>query len=453
MHKVNAGYTLLVPLKEDCVEAAAAVLADLHEHQERLPFAKSPTTHFATITIIPAQMYRDEVLPATLLFATSFCGPTRVHVAELVSVMGDGLREVFQYCEGFDSDCSIEEIEAFILEHRHGDTFYSGMQHLSPEDVRRHRQLRDVLEAYIDEQQALGGMRGSALDTRSEIQEYVKSRADLAWTREPFEPTRGALFAFHWRSWLVGAALLAIVLCGLGWLVSGDSMLGWIALVGIGAVIAFAVFAGVMFVEIHLAEREQDYTSKQPSDERARTLAATQLRPVINEFTLGGPIKKEGTLRPIFVRMMLWVVARVTEGVPWLRWKGLHKGINIPTVATARWIASDGGRRVLFISNYTNDGEPYVRDFIETPAGAMRINLSFGFGHGFPKCRWIVLDGALIDPNAYLYSLAENTLPTLFWYGPHRDISIDNIKVNRRIREDLFTDLDEKKAQEWLHLL
>jgi hypothetical protein len=141
----------------------------------------------------------------------------------------------------------------------------------------------------------------------------------------------------------------------------------------------------------------------------------------------------------------------VAEGVPGIPYVG--SGINIPTVATARWIAADRGRRLMFISNFTNAGEGYVRDFIETRGGAMRINLSFGFGAGYPKTRWILWDGALVDPNAYLYSLSENQLVTLFWYGPYRDISIDNIKVNRKIREELFAKHTEQQARDWLHLL
>src|SRR5450755_383674 len=174
MHRVNAGYTLLARLVSDQVAEATDVLTKL-----QLPFATTTTTHFATVTILPAQMYGDEELPATLLFATSYCGPVLAHVRELVSIMGDGLREVFQYCEGFHRGCSNAELELFILEHRHGDTFYSGMQNLSPADVRNHRLLRDEIGNYLDRRQAKGGLTGKPLAIRHEIQEYVKGRSDL----------------------------------------------------------------------------------------------------------------------------------------------------------------------------------------------------------------------------------------------------------------------------------
>jgi hypothetical protein len=448
MHRVNAGFTLLVPLKEDCVAAARALLAELDADRARLPFSRSTTTHFATITVIPAQAYGDERLPPTLFLATSFCGPTRVHVSELVRLMGDGLREVLQHCEGFDASCANEELEDFLLEHRHDDTFYSGMQHLGPEDVRRHRQLREAIEAYIEDQQARGGLSGAACDVRREIQDHVRSRPDLVWALEPFRPTLGAWLVLHWRSLIVEAIAAALVACTVTRVFVEHAALDIIVKCGWIAVLAFALFVVVLVASIREAEDDQKYVSARPPDDRARHLAATQNRPVINELTLAGPIKEEGDLRRIFLRLTLWVIARVAEGVPGIPY--LSSGINIPTVATARWIVADHGRRLVFISNFTNAGEAYVRDFIETRAGAMRINLSFGFGRGFPKTAWILTGGALTDPNAYLHSLSENQMPTLFWYGPYRDISIDNIKIDRKIREGLFAGSDD---QAWLDLL
>ena len=473
VHKVNAGFTVLLPLRPDRVEPAVALLAQMHANQphERgratppppsaalaqatteLDFTRSSTTHFATITIIPAQQYNDELLPATLMFATSFCGPTRAHVDELVVQLGDGLRAIFAHVDGFDPDCSDDDLEWFLLKSRTGDTFYSGMQNLSPLDVRRNRQLREAIEAFVDEHQDRGTLPADPVRLRAEIQAYVKSRADLAWALEPHEPPFLAWLVFHRRALAVEAAALALVVSTVAWFVWGGWLLGTLVAIGWSVVVAFVALVVVMFVSIREAEDQQTYISKRPPDERARMLASTQTRPVINEFTLAGPIKTEGTLRPLFLRMSLWVIARVAEGVPYMPVVG--EGINIPTVATARWISADRGKRLMFISNYHNEGKAYVRDFIETRGGAIRINLSFGFGTGYPKTRWVALGGALDDPNAYLYSLAENHLPTLFWYGPYRDVSIDNIKRDRKLREGLFDESfdDPIAAQKWLHLL
>ncbi len=451
MHRVNSGFTLLAPVKAEQVATVSELLAQLHDDPARLPFASCETTFFATITVIPAQAYKDEPLPATLLFATSYCGPTRAHVSELVRIMGDGLREVFQHCEGFDGGSSREELEHWMLEHRHGDTFYSGMQHLSPTCVRRHRELRDAIEAFLDERQERGDLPSTAIEIQRAIQDHVKSRPELAWAQDPWRPTFGHWLLFNRRTLIIEGAVALLTACTLARIFVDSTVLSVVVAGGWIAIAAFLLLVLLIVLNIREAEPQQTYISARPPDARARTLAATQKRAVVNEFTLAGPIKTEGTLRPLFLRIGLWVIGRVFDGVPGVPYVGT--GISIPTVVTARWIVADRGRRLMFISNFTNDGEAYVRDFIETPGGAMRINLSFGFGTGFPPTEWIIRRGALEDPNAYLYSLAENQLPTLFWYGPYRDISIDNIKLNRAIREGLFENFNEHDAQKWLHLL
>jgi hypothetical protein len=204
-----------------------------------------------------------------------------------------------------------------------------------------------------------------------------------------------------------------------------------------------------LIISMRRAEYEQTYVASRKSDAFMRELAATQRRAVINEFSLDGAVKP-GADRPLVLRIALWAIARAAEGVPHL----FPDGIDIPTVATARWMLSDGGKRILFISNYTNPAEPYVRDFIDTRAGAQRINLSFGFGSGFPLTRWVLWDGAITDPNAFMNAVADHQRPTSFWYGPYTHISIDNIHVNQKIREGLVASFTtDKAAQEWLHLL
>lgn len=449
VHKVNAGFTVLLPLRPECVEPAIALLRELHGDQAQIPFANTTTTHFTTITVIPAQKYIEEQLPAILMFATSYCGPVRIHLTELVDHVGVALRKIFAHVDGFDPDCTDDELEWFLLKNRKGDTFYSGMQNLSPADVRQNRELRLAIQAFVDDEHARGGLSGSPDEVRAAIQAFVKSRSDLAWARESFEPPFFAWALYHWRSLLVEAAVLGLIGASVACGIWGGAILGTIVAVGWALVVAFIVLVLVMVVSTREAEDEQTYISTRGPDARARLLAAGQTRPVINEFTLGGPIKTEGSLRPLLLRISLWIIARVAEGVPFI--PKISDGINIPTVATARWIPSDGGKRLLFISNYHNEGKAYVRDFIETEEGAIRINLTFGFGTGFPKTRWLAFGGAVDDANAYLYSLAENQLETHFWYGPYRDISIDNIKRDRAIREGLFD--DKLDAQTWLHLL
>ena len=161
-------------------------------------------------------MYGDEPLPATLLFATSFCGPAREHVTELVSLMGDELCVLFDHCEGFDA----RRLEQFILENRHGDTFYSGMQNLSPEDVQRHRELRTEIETFIDHQQEIGGLPDVPGGVRRAIQKHIRQPAALRLGAAAVRPRAGHWMALHWRTLILGAIvvppLAALAVCTFG---------------------------------------------------------------------------------------------------------------------------------------------------------------------------------------------------------------------------------------------
>ena len=94
-----------------------------------------------------------------------------------------------------------------------------------------------------------------------------------------------------------------------------------------------------------------------------------------------------------------------------------------------------------------------MRDFIDLRFGAMRINLSFGFGRGYPKTAWIIWRGALEDPNGFINVVHANQRSTELWYCPYRNLSIDNIRRNRAIREGLFGPKRDDEARAWLQLL
>lgn len=446
VHNVHAGYTLLAPLRSDPGEVSR-LLSEMQREPSRLPFADVPSVHFATCAVIPAQEWEGEELPATLLFATSFSGPARAHVAELVAKMGPQLHTLFRHCQGFSLYATDEDLAQFIRDHRRPDAFYSGMHHLTREDVLRHRELRLAIQEFIDTRQRAGGLTGDPKEVRREIQEYVAAQPDLAWAKQPWQPPRSAFWARQWP----GVLLLAFA----GLLLAGTAVFPFVDVPALAFAVKAAwlglfgliVVLGALLVGVRKAEDEQRYVAGRPPDERARELAATQTKKVINEMTIAGPIKN-GRARPLFLRALLWLVRRLAEGIP-----GVRPPLHIPTVATARWIAMDGGRRLVFISNFTNDAEPYVRDFIDTHDGAKRINISFGFGGGYPKTEWIYKRGADEDPNAFIWVVAANQRPTELWFCPYHDMTIDNIVINRKIREGLFATEEEKGAREWLALL
>ena len=311
------------------------------------------------------------------------------------------------------------------------------MQNLSPEDVQRHHALRTEIEDFIDRQQALGGLAGNAVGVRHQIQAHIRAHPDFAWAQQPFAPppggVAGAALAVAGPARCAAARPRGVLLVStLGALFSVSlrtvAVDGWIG-------VAVARRRRVRVVSCDPRRRGRADVRDLAAARRAVRDARRHAEPPRHQRDDDRrPGQGRAALRPLVLRLALWAVERAVAKAS----RAARHRSTIPTVATARWIAADGGRRLIFISNYTNAAEGYVRDFIDTEAGAKNINLSFGFGRGYPKTRWILKDGAITDPNAFGYVVTANQQPTAFWYGRYTDISIDNITINRKIREGLF---------------
>ncbi len=448
MHQVHGGYTILARLKSHRADAASQLLAQMQRQPERLPFERCATVHFATGAVVPAETWGDDDLPPTLILATTFSGPTRAHVDELVRELGPGLRELFAHCECFPADATDRELAYFMKQRRKADTFYSGMHGLTRQDVLRQHELRGAIQELIDTHELPSDPQAA----RRAIQDHVAASPALAWAQESWAAPPGAWWAKYGRSFLAevvaGTFVVALGLGSLALLCVDSAALGVAVATGWLAVVVLVMVMTGLVLGVRVAEDRQTHVATRPPDERVRAIAETQNKPVINEMTIAGPIKN-GTTRPVFLRMLLWVIARVADGIPYLSPVGLH----IPTVASARWIAMDRGKRLAFLSNFTNDAVPYVRDFIDIRDGAERINVAFGFGGGYPRTEWVFKRGALEDPNAFIHVVTATQRPTEFWFCPYVNLSIDNIVINRKIREGLFGPKSDDAARAWLRLL
>ena len=107
MHTVHSGYSIVAEIKPGQTDRVREFLRQLNldpGNNLKIPFDKTTTVHFVTGVILPEQEYYDKKLPTTLLFATSFSGPHNDHLNDLINTGGDGLRELFQYCEGYPED-------------------------------------------------------------------------------------------------------------------------------------------------------------------------------------------------------------------------------------------------------------------------------------------------------------------------------------------------------------
>jgi hypothetical protein len=442
MHNVNTGFSVLAKIKAERIDGAASFLAELNKDpgkNSKIPFDDFQTVHFTNIIIIPAQEYGKELLPATLLFATSFSGPLHTHLDELISMGGSALIELFQYCEDFPAGKTVsnEELKKYLLKHRRWDTFYSGFLHISKTEILREDKLRTLIQDFIDDSSRKGILKkNEPVEMRKQIQEHVSTQPDYDWTRNKKTKSLQGSIVLYWSLAVFSLVALFLLASVPGWLLFHSLFFT----IPFFVLLAILVFAAVLVLSMRKYEKQEQFVTPRPLDKVVKTISNSQRFPVINTMCVSGSLKN-GWLRPVIFQLALKAVVMV---------RGF---LTIPTVYTARWIAIDKGKRLVFVSNFMNFTETYVRDFIDNRDSAKKINLLFGQGSGYPPTKWFLGGGALDDPNAFLYEVMANHHLTDFWYCPYHQLSIDNINMNRKILLGLNGNLSGDKLRDWLALL
>jgi hypothetical protein len=124
--------------------------------------------------------------------------------------------------------------------------------------------------------------------------------------------------------------------------------------------------------------------------------------------------------------------------------------LGVSTLHFVRWEIIDGGKRLLFLTNYDGSMISYVGDFInkswQIPSALTAI---WSNTVGFPKTHWLILEGAR-DINRFTAFLLDYHVPTQVWYSAYKRFTTGNISNNEKIRRGLFGNLNEQETVEWL---
>jgi hypothetical protein len=175
-------------------------------------------------------------------------------------------------------------------------------------------------------------------------------------------------------------------------------------------------------------------------------LTVREDRVVQNQLTNVVQIKPSW-FRRVMVRAVLWAIDLLGRLV-FVR--GALGGI--PSIHFARWVILSRGR-LLFMSNFDGSWENYLGDFIDK--AAVGLTAVWSNTIGCPPAKFLVLDGAR-DEQRFKAWVRENQLVTQVWYSAYRDLSVENINNNTRIRLGLIdpdTAATEARAKAWLALL
>src|SRR6266536_1511641 len=113
-------------------------------------------------------------------------------------------------------------------------------------------------------------------------------------------------------------------------------------------------------------------------------------------------------------------------------------------------VVIDNRRRVFFASSYDGSLESYMDDFIDKIAWG--LNAVFSNGVGYPRTRWLVMEGAR-DEQAFKGFLHTYQVSTQLWYSAYRNMTTANIANNAAIRAGLHGSMSNEETERWLRRL
>jgi hypothetical protein len=396
-------------------------------NNELLPFASLGRLHFARFVILDDRTAVDIAAygltprdwPKSLAFLGDCDGPAESFLAELVAVAENGLRKVFAHCHGFEPDADL--LPWLKQRSKAPAANYVNWIGRTVGQVREECALRDALVGFIERH----GSTLVSLDSRRvlyALQRFVRAETEAGrLTLTPSQPT-----PLFWRVrnglHFVGVPLLLLLLAPL-------------------LVIYFPFFA----YQLRRREKSDPEITPRPAADHVRKLADLEDHDVTNQFSALGAVKP-GLFRRWTVTFFVWV----------LNYAALHifnhgHLTRVKSIHFARWVFLDNKQRLFFASNYDGSLESYMDDFINKVAWG--LNLVFSNGVGYPRSRWLILEGAK-DEQKFKNYIRRHQLPTEVWYNAYPGLTAFDLERNTKIREGIESvAMNDDEIHAWLRLL
>lgn len=456
-NRIHSGFTLALAVKEGHATALRSLLTKLNQQPSVLDFSKSRTTFFATGVILPAQEYFGKTLPETFILATTYWGPLKKHLYDIIQTNKTGIVEVLKHTEEFKNINLIRDKDLYnFLEHysRHG-AFNSRNNLITKEDMTNEEKLKNEIQEYIDIAQKHKVFDNlSARQIKELIVRHINSKGtDFEWAKK--STVKSIREFFNVKNILiivtvsyVVAVLFIKTIIDISHNLNAEILhlllilLRLLLILALVVVVTLIISLLILSICIAIKTRRRklnNLSAERSEDSKIRLLASTQLNPVLNEMTATGPLKK-GLLRKFFYNLILLYANEFVLGS------------NIQTVRSARWVAVNKQRQLVFLSNFANTSDFYIRDFLNggTPAG---IDFMFNNGQGFPDSSFIFRRGGIKkDPEGFMHAVHLGQQPADFWYAHEKKLTVDIISKNREIRKGLFKKMQNNDVEEWLKL-
>lgn len=361
---------------------------------------ESRLVHFARWAILP----NPDRGGCRLLFACNYDGELEAFLEELVAI-SPGLDQIWSHCEGYTGQSNLL---AFIQEHTYKpQAFFIAVRTATVQTIR------------------------SAIDLRKQIQNFLDLPAVAQWLDYPsITPFLDQLAqvpkVIPWWKAIGRWGMQVMKAVGTGVEAIADAIRK--------ALIAIAI----VFVK-PLGQPTQPQTLGGYSGldtDKTQALEAVEDRIIQNQMNIITDVQPGRLLRLRLILLMIDIAAKYLFPPGEL--------LDIRTIHFARWVIIDGGKRLLFISNYDGSWENYIGDFVDK--GNFGLNAIWNNSVNYPP-------GGAQDIVSFRKFVRDHQVPSQVFYCAYPQATVKNILRDRHISQTLAADFNREIVEHWLELL
>jgi hypothetical protein len=436
-HTVMTFVARVRPEKKADLSALLDAIGNNPETNPYVPFRKLMLLHFASLVLHDS--HKEYGYGPYLVFENNFDGPLEPFLEDLYAQAQNGLHQIYSCCEDYTVTNAADRQALFAFLKSHvvlPNAYHIGNTGRSAERILQEQRLRDALETCAD-----GLLQDGKLRSPKELCEALKSfvSANPEFARMPAAGPRQTFLErfIPWVKIVLVALIAALILFNAG-------ALAWKGFPWV--LIGLLVLAGAYLIRLRMLESTDSVKLDAANPNNLKQLVEKEdLTHNVQNHMASITIVKPGWLRRVTLWAVLWAVNLLARA------QATHGELGgIPSIHFAHWSMIDGGRRLLFLSNFDGSWENYLDDFIDKAHRGLTAVWSNTVG--FPRTQFLVGGGAMDGPRFKAVARDAQTV-TNAWYSAYRDLTVQGIDKNSSIREYLSEPTSKQSPEAWLQLL
>ena len=407
--------TFITQVKPDQITPLSKLLDQINANPEAnalVPFRSVKLLHFASFVL-----HQSDDYGAYLVFENNFDGLLDPYLNELYSQAASGLHQIYSCCRDYSVATNNDQkgLLAYLKKHMVlPSAYHIGNLGRSAARILQENELREALETHADRLMKDGRKR-SPEELQTALREFVRSNPSFGWVSQ-FGPRQTFAERFAAYAKLAGTVLVLLI---------------------------FLPVEIVLLLVLRFKESKDPVQVGAANIDKVSSLVAREDHTLsVQNHMASITVVKEGWLRRLALRVVLLSINKLARVV------ATHGSLSgIPSIHFAHWSLIDGGRRLLFLSNFDGSWENYLDDFIDKAAHGLTAIWSNTLL--FPRTQFLIFGGARDGPRFKAVARNSQTY-TNAWYSAYIGLTVQGIDNSSGIREECFSSSD---ARAWLKRL